>query len=61
MAQLLVFPLGRAWVRLWPSVTVFGLELNPGPFSIKEHVSRLSTAQPISLLIPYEGVGHDNG
>ncbi|KAJ7641107.1 OPT oligopeptide transporter [Roridomyces roridus] len=38
VAQLLTFPLGRAWARLVPNVSIFGLELNPGPFSIKEHV-----------------------
>ncbi|KAJ3500601.1 hypothetical protein NLJ89_g9722 [Agrocybe chaxingu] len=38
VAQLLVFPIGRAWVRLCPSVTVFGVQMNPGPFTIKEHV-----------------------
>ncbi|KAF9473387.1 small oligopeptide transporter [Pholiota conissans] len=38
VAQLLVFPIGRAWVRICPSITILGLELNPGPFTIKEHV-----------------------
>lgn len=38
VAQLLVFPIGRAWVRLMPMKTLFGIELNPGPFTIKEHV-----------------------
>ncbi|TEB27919.1 small oligopeptide transporter [Coprinellus micaceus] len=38
VAQLLVFPVGRIWVRLMPSVRIFGVELNPGPFTIKEHV-----------------------
>ncbi|PPQ99373.1 hypothetical protein CVT24_009203 [Panaeolus cyanescens] len=38
VAQLLIFPIGRAWARLVPNVSIFGLELNPGPFSIKEHV-----------------------
>lgn len=37
-AQLLVFPVGRVWARFCPNVTVFGIELNPGPFNIKEHV-----------------------
>ena len=35
---MLIFPLGRAWARLLPNVKIFGLELNPGPFTIKEHV-----------------------
>ncbi|KAG2004332.1 peptide transporter MTD1, variant 2 [Coprinopsis cinerea AmutBmut pab1-1] len=38
VAQLLIFPVGRAWVRLLPCVKIFGYELNPGPFTIKEHV-----------------------
>jgi OPT family small oligopeptide transporter len=38
VAQLLSFPIGRAWARLMPNVKIFGSSLNPGPFSIKEHV-----------------------
>ncbi|KAF8066877.1 OPT oligopeptide transporter protein-domain-containing protein [Lyophyllum atratum] len=38
VAQLLVFPLGRMWARFLPNKTIFGFEINPGPFSIKEHV-----------------------
>ncbi|CAK5269213.1 unnamed protein product [Mycena citricolor] len=38
VAQLLTFPLGRAWAHLVPRLSVLGIELNPGPFSIKEHV-----------------------
>ncbi|OCB86329.1 OPT oligopeptide transporter [Sanghuangporus baumii] len=38
VAQLLSFPVGRVWARLMPNVTVFGLPLNPGPFTVKEHV-----------------------
>ncbi|KAF9038006.1 OPT oligopeptide transporter [Panaeolus papilionaceus] len=38
VAQLLIFPMGRLWARLVPDVTIFGARLNPGPFSIKEHV-----------------------
>ncbi|KAG6855828.1 hypothetical protein H0H87_010441 [Tephrocybe sp. NHM501043] len=38
VAQLLVFPIGRLWARLLPNKTIFGVEINPGPFSIKEHV-----------------------
>ncbi|KAG1903462.1 OPT oligopeptide transporter protein-domain-containing protein [Suillus fuscotomentosus] len=37
-AQLLSFPVGRAWAKVVPNVRVFGIQLNPGPFSIKEHV-----------------------
>ncbi|KAJ2933165.1 hypothetical protein H1R20_g3881, partial [Candolleomyces eurysporus] len=38
VAQLLIFPLGKIWARIVPNVKIFGHELNPGPFSIKEHV-----------------------
>ena len=38
VAQLLSFPMGRAWARFMPNVTVFGVAINPGPFTIKEHV-----------------------
>jgi hypothetical protein len=30
--------MGKAWASVVPNVKVFGLELNPGPFTIKEHV-----------------------
>ena len=40
MAQLLVYPIARAWERL-PRWTVplgkFSFDVNPGPFSVKEH------------------------
>jgi len=38
VAQLLSFPLGRAWASFMPNVKILGVSLNPGPFSIKEHV-----------------------
>lgn len=37
-AQLLTFPCGRAWARFMPNVTIFGVRINPGPFTVKEHV-----------------------
>jgi hypothetical protein len=37
-AQLLTYPFGRAWARFMPNVTIFGLPLNPGPYTVKEHV-----------------------
>jgi hypothetical protein len=37
-AQLLSFPVGRAWAKVMPNVRVLGVSVNPGPFSIKEHV-----------------------
>ncbi|KAH7922257.1 OPT oligopeptide transporter [Leucogyrophana mollusca] len=38
VAQLLSFPMGRAWARFLPNVQIFGVSINPGPFTIKEHV-----------------------
>ncbi|KAI0286616.1 OPT oligopeptide transporter protein-domain-containing protein [Russula aff. rugulosa BPL654] len=38
VAQLLSFPLGCAWARTVPGYRIFGVSLNPGPFSLKEHV-----------------------
>ncbi|TFK71414.1 OPT oligopeptide transporter [Pluteus cervinus] len=38
VGQLLSFPLGRLWARVLPNIKIFGVSLNPGPFSIKEHV-----------------------
>jgi hypothetical protein len=30
VAQLLTFPIGRAWGRFLPNVKIFGIEINPG-------------------------------
>ncbi|KAI1798482.1 OPT oligopeptide transporter [Ganoderma leucocontextum] len=38
VAQLITFPLGRAWARWLPHCKIFGVSLNPGFFTIKEHV-----------------------
>ncbi|KAH7926403.1 OPT oligopeptide transporter [Leucogyrophana mollusca] len=38
VSQLLSFPLGLLWARVVPDVTIFGVAINPGPFTIKEHV-----------------------
>jgi len=37
-AQLLIFPFGRAAAAFVPNWTIFGVRLNPGPFTVKEHV-----------------------
>ena len=37
-AQLLIFPFGRAAAAFLPNWTIFGVRLNPGPFTVKEHV-----------------------
>ena len=36
--QLLSFPIGTFWASCTPNISVFGIQLNPGPFSVKEHV-----------------------
>ncbi|KAI0915805.1 hypothetical protein AcW1_003694 [Taiwanofungus camphoratus] len=38
VALLISFPVGRLWAKFVPRVKVFGLALNPGPFTVKEHV-----------------------
>lgn len=38
VAQLISFPVLRLWARLVPSVKIFGVAINPGPFTVKEHV-----------------------
>ncbi|KAJ8488073.1 hypothetical protein ONZ51_g3778 [Trametes cubensis] len=38
VAQLVSFPIGRAWARWVPNVKILGVSLNPGIFTIKEHV-----------------------
>ncbi|PSR84197.1 hypothetical protein PHLCEN_2v5485 [Hermanssonia centrifuga] len=38
VAQLLSFPVGRLWARIVPRAKIFGIHLNPGPFTVKEHV-----------------------
>jgi OPT oligopeptide transporter protein len=38
VALLPTFPTGKAWARFMPNISFFGISLNPGPFTIKEHV-----------------------
>lgn len=38
VAQLLSFPVGRAAAAWLPNWTIFGVSINPGPFTVKEHV-----------------------
>ncbi|ANB15917.1 oligopeptide transporter OPT1 [Sugiyamaella lignohabitans] len=37
VSAITAWPLGRLWDHIVPNVTVFGLQLNPSPFNIKEH------------------------
>jgi hypothetical protein len=36
--MLLSLPICQAWARYLPNISFFGIPLNPGPFTIKEHV-----------------------
>jgi hypothetical protein len=36
--MLLSLPICKAWARYPPNISFFGIPLNPGPFTIKEHV-----------------------
>lgn len=45
VAQLLSFPIGRFCAAYIPRKKIFGISLNPGPFTIKEHV--LITVSPL--------------
>ncbi|KAL1692218.1 OPT oligopeptide transporter protein-domain-containing protein [Schizophyllum commune] len=38
VSQLLSLPIGCAFARYLPNWSIFGIPLNPGPFSVKEHV-----------------------
>lgn len=38
VAQLLSFPMGKAAAAYLPRWKVFGISINPGPFTVKEHV-----------------------
>ncbi|KAH9487322.1 Sexual differentiation process protein isp4 [Psilocybe cubensis] len=38
VAQLLSFPVGRAAAAWLPNWHIFGIAINPGPFTVKEHV-----------------------
>lgn len=57
-AQLVSFPLGRLWASYVPRKRIFGISLNPGPFSIKEHV--LITVGVLSRVVffPYNSFSH---
>jgi hypothetical protein len=38
VAQLISFPMLRLYARIVPQVKIFGISINPGPFTVKEHV-----------------------
>lgn len=37
VTSILAWPMGRFWAAYFPNWKIFGKELNPGPFNIKEH------------------------
>ncbi len=37
VGSLVVWPLGMLWAKYVPNYKIFGMDLNPGPFNIKEH------------------------
>jgi len=49
VAQLLSFPLGRAWAAWMPNFRIFGAQLNPGPFTIKEYAPWFSHSDDFSF------------
>ncbi|KAI0104948.1 small oligopeptide transporter [Hypoxylon sp. NC0597] len=56
IAQIIAWPLGRAWQRVVPErqIKIFGLkcDLNPGPFNIKEH-SIIVVMASVSFSVAY--------
>ena len=38
VGQLVSYPMGRAWAAFMPDVTIWGVRINPGAFTVKEHV-----------------------
>ena len=38
LPMLFSLPICKAWARYMPNISFFGILLNPGPFTIKEHV-----------------------
>jgi hypothetical protein len=51
-AQVLSFPIGKAWARYVPNIILFGIPLNPGSFTIKEHVI-ITVMACVSEATPY--------
>lgn len=51
----MVFPVGRLWARFLPNFKIFGHELNPGPFTIKEHVRTIFPLVSCGLLMLIAG------
>lgn len=37
-SQLIIFPIGRLWASVMPNKKIYGVSINPGPFTVKEHV-----------------------
>ncbi|KAJ3270180.1 hypothetical protein HDV01_000459 [Terramyces sp. JEL0728] len=56
IANILAYPIGIFFAATLPNVSLFGMQLNPGPFSVKEHVL-INTIVSASAASPY---GIDN-
>jgi hypothetical protein len=54
VAQLITYPMGRFAAAYLPQWSIFGLELNPGPFTIKEHVLVTVSGCGVSFMFSYE-------
>lgn len=37
IVQLISYPMGKGWAKVFPNIHIFGAPLNPGPFNKKEH------------------------
>ncbi|KDQ10091.1 hypothetical protein BOTBODRAFT_501203 [Botryobasidium botryosum FD-172 SS1] len=46
VAQLLSLPIGHLAAKALPDITILGCRLNPGPFTIKEHILIATLASP---------------
>ena len=53
--------MGRLWAYSLPAVRILGISLNPGPFTIKEHVKRAPVSYLDTLLILVLGIDYHNG
>ena len=63
VAQLVSFPMGRAWARWMPNVCILGVSLNPGLFTIKEHVGKFCQphGRTMTCILLSIGTHHHHG
>jgi len=60
VAQLVSYPMGGLWAQFMPRVQILGVSLNPGPFTIKEHVGTFFVS-PGHILSVYSGIDYNHG